>query len=95
VDKMVDYLIVPFDEDVNAVALVISKILDNKNVSNQIYERGSESVKKAFSYADKKNIAFVIFIAPDEWKENKIIIKNLKESSQNITTITDFIATFP
>ena len=47
----------------------------------------SGKMKNAYNYADRKNVKYVILVAPDEWKDKKIVVKNMKETQNKQITI--------
>ncbi len=40
------------------------------------------SISKSLDYANKKGMEKVVIVAPDEWRENKVIIKDMKSGEQ-------------
>jgi histidyl-tRNA synthetase len=56
----------------------ILKELRDKNINSEIY-LGDASLKSQLKYADKRNSPAVVLCGDNEFKENKITIKNLKK----------------
>jgi len=56
----------------------ILKELRNQDINSEIY-LGDSSLKSQLKYADKRNSPAVILCGDNEFKENKITIKNLKK----------------
>ena len=50
----------------------------------------SKNIKKLFSYADKNNFSFILLIGEKEINSNKIILKDLKNKSQQTFEISKF-----
>ena len=70
--------------------------LSDKNKA-QIYNfkynhevRVNKNIKKLFSYADKNNFSFILLIGEEEINSNKIILKDLKNKSQQTFEISKF-----
>jgi histidyl-tRNA synthetase len=67
--------------------------LRKNNIPSEIYPDISK-VKKAFEFADKKNIPFVAVIGESEIQENKISLKNMKNGEQQLLSISELIQFF-
>ena len=71
--------------------------LNNNRILKQIYNfkynhevRVNKNIKKLFSYADKNNFSFILLIGEEEINSNKIILKDLKNKSQQTFEISKF-----
>ena len=71
--------------------------LNNNRILKQIYSlrynhevRVSKNIKKLFSYADKNNFSFILLIGEEEIKNNKILLKDLKNKNQKSFEISKF-----
>ena len=71
--------------------------LINNRILKQIYNfkynhevRVNKNIKKLFSYADKNNFSFILLIGEEEINSNKIILKDLKNKSQQTFEIPKF-----
>ncbi len=71
--------------------------LINNRILKQIYNfkynhevRVNKNIKKLFSYADKNNFSFILLIGEEEINSNKIILKDLKNKSQQTFEISKF-----
>ena len=71
--------------------------LNNNIILKQIYSlkyihevRVNKNIKKLFSYADKNNFSFILLIGEEEINSNKIILKDLKNKSQQTFEISKF-----
>lgn len=85
----VDYVIVPFNESYFADACNIASKIRSKGKSVDVYIKENK-IKLAYSYADRKNADKVIFVAPTEWSNKQIVVKNLRISDKTIKqTIID------
>ena len=58
------------------------------NISCELYP-SNEKLKKQLSYANKKEIPFVVLIGPEEFKEKKFILKNMISGDQLIFPIKE------
>ena len=85
---MIDYYIIPMDTETEC--LILAQKLRNKN-KKVLIEMNKRKIKKSFDYANKENIPYVIVVGENEVKENKITIKNMKESSQEMIDIDEFV----
>jgi len=92
----IEYIVIPFDETFFCDACNIANRLREKGKVVDLYlkENTHKSMrsylKVVYSYADRKNISKVIFVAPDEWSKKQIVIKELrvpKDSPQKQITI--------
>lgn len=74
-------LISNFDEVAEKYALPLLNILRDKGISAEIYP-SSAKLKKQMTYADDKNIPFVILIGSDEMETGLLTLKNMKSGEQ-------------
>jgi histidyl-tRNA synthetase len=85
--RNVQDIVVPFDESFRGVAIeVLTKLRMTKRTADIILgmKEGNNkriNLNQAYSYADRIGASRVILIAPDEWKEKKVRVKFLKEST--------------
>lgn len=86
--EMIEYYIIPMDTETEC--LILAQKLRNKN-KKVLIEMNKRKIKKSFDYANKENIPYVIVVGENEVKENKITIKNMKESSQEMIDIDEFV----
>ena len=63
--------------------------LRDKNISCELYPEAVK-LKKQFTYAEKKEIPFIIFYGEQEIKEGKISMKNMETGEQNTLTLNEF-----
>jgi histidyl-tRNA synthetase len=74
-------LISNFDEAAEKYALPLLHILREKGISAEIYPSPAK-LKKQMTYADDKNIPFVILIGSDEMETSLLTLKNMKSGEQ-------------
>ena len=75
-------LVTIFNKDLKDKSLEIYLKLRNSNVNCEIYLDENAPFPKQLKYADKKGIPYVLIIGPNEAKENKVTVKNLKTCGQ-------------
>jgi len=75
-------LITIFDETHLADALETAKKFREQNINTEVVPTTSDKIGKQFKYADTKNIPFVIIIGPDEAKESKMTVKDMKSGKE-------------
>lgn len=86
--ELVDYYIIPMDTLLECLELAQKIRSKNKKV---LIEMNNRKIKKSFDYANKENIPYVIVLGENEVKENKITLKNMKDGSQEMIDIDEFI----
>lgn len=94
-DKMkkisnIDVYIIPMNN--NITALKIANQLRQNDIKVEI-EMNNLKLKKALSSADETQIPLVIILGENELKENKLIIKDMRNNFQITEDIDDFIDT--
>lgn len=87
-EEMVDYYIIPMNTELECLSLAQKIREKGKKV---LIEMNNRKIKKSFDCANKENIPYVIVIGEDEIKNKKITIKNMKESSQEMIDIDEFL----
>lgn len=83
-------LISNFDEAAELYALPILQQLRNQGIATELYP-SSAKLKKQMSYADGKNIPYVILIGGDEMESGLLTFKNMESGEQEKLTITEII----
>ncbi len=84
-------LISNFDSLAEKYTLPLLQQLRNAGISAEIYP-SSAKLKKQMSYADDKNIPFVILIGSEEMETGLLSLKNMKSGEQEKITIEQIIA---
>lgn len=84
-------LIAIFDEMLVSNALEVAKRLRDEDISTEVIPTTTDKIGKQFKYADSKSIPFVIIIGPDEAKERKVTIKNLKSGEEKKVNLDEAI----
>lgn len=83
-------LVANFGEDTLEAALKLVKKLRANNINTEFYPEASK-MKKQFAYCDKKQIPFMAILGEDEIAQQKITLKNMRASEQNMHTVEDAI----
>jgi histidyl-tRNA synthetase len=76
-------LITNFGEKEQLVGLKILQKLRSNFISSELYPDNSK-IKKQMSYADSRNIPFVILIGEEEIKSGKFLLKDMKSGEQSL-----------
>ncbi|KAL9653305.1 hypothetical protein ABK040_011012 [Willaertia magna] len=87
-EQRVNDYIIPFDASFRPVAAKICMILREKGRICDVYMKNPKKIGAAYEYADKIGAERAILIAPDEWKEKKVKIKNLRETDESKKEVT-------
>ena len=74
-------LISNFDREAEAYALPLLQKLRMHNIASEIYP-SSAKLKKQMSYANDKNISYVILIGADEVRSGMLTLKNMESGEQ-------------
>lgn len=92
----VDYLVIPYTNELYNDCVQIATELRNKNKSVEVYvKKGKIKLGDIYSYANKINANYVILLA-DEWKNKQIVIKDMKASipTQKTLYLDDYLNSF-
>ncbi|OGG27004.1 histidine--tRNA ligase [Candidatus Gottesmanbacteria bacterium RIFCSPLOWO2_01_FULL_39_12b] len=76
-------LVTVFSKEFLSESQKITKFLRENGVNCDLYPDPNDKLDKQLKYANKKNIPYVVIIGPDEVKNNKITIKNMKVKEQS------------
>lgn len=85
-------LITVFTPDLLENSLSIARNLRENNINTELYPNDQAKLEKQLKYADKKGIPYVVIIGPEEAKENKVVLKNLRTKEQIKTTLENLIS---
>ena len=89
-ESLVKALIIPMGDCLKEGIAMANKLRD-EGINIQVYLEESKMGKK-FNYADKLEIPYVIILGPDELKDEKITIKNMKSGEQKMFEIEEGIS---
>lgn len=71
-------------------ALPLLKKFRNLGIKSEIFPEAGK-MKKQFSYANKKEIPFMVIIGEEEMSQNKITLKNMNSGEQILLTVDEAI----
>lgn len=83
-------LFINFGKKESLYALEAISKLRNKNIAAELFPDATK-MGKQMSYANKKNIPFVVLAGETEMKDNTFTIKNMEDGSQQIVTFDELI----
>lgn len=83
-------LVTIFDNSLVKNSFNISKKLREEAINTELFLE-SKKLPKQLKYADNKDIPFVIIQGPDEVKENKVMLKDMRRGKQEMLTLNKAI----
>lgn len=75
-------LVSVFDPSLAEMSVVVAQNLRENEIIAEIFPDETTKLTKQLKYADKKGIAWLIVIGPDELKKDTVVLKNLKTGHQ-------------
>jgi histidyl-tRNA synthetase len=84
-------LIINFDEQSETAGWPLLMALRSRNIAAEIYPVPAK-LKKQMSYADKKQIPYVIFIGAEEIASGMITLKSMASGDQQLLTTEDLFS---
>jgi histidyl-tRNA synthetase len=84
-------LISNFDQEAERYALPVLQTLREAGIAAELYP-SSAKLKKQMSYADAKNIPFVILIGSDEMQSGALTLKDMHSGEQQKCTVEDIVS---
>ena len=83
----IEYVIIPFNDTFFCDACNIATRLREKGKMVDIYIKENK-IRSAYSYADRKRADKVLMIAPSEWVNKQIVVKDLRTTDPTKKQIT-------
>jgi len=83
-------LFINFGDQETAYCLPTAAKLRAAGISVEVYPDASK-MKKQMSYADAKNIPYVILAGENEMKENKLTLRNMQSGEQQLVTADELL----
>lgn len=83
-------LITYFDQNGFTYGLKVLNRLREVGISSELYPDDAK-IKKQFTYADKKQVPFVVILGDNEIAEEKVSLKDLQTGKQEVLTIDDLL----
>lgn len=84
-------LVTIFSMELGENSIKVTNELREQNINTELWLDADAKLEKQLKYADQKQIPYVIIIGPDEAKNNKITLKNLKEKTQETLSLDEAI----
>lgn len=86
--EYIDYFVIPFSKSERFLAIeVASKLRDKGNKVSILLE--DKKLKNAMASANKSGAKNVVIVAPEEAKENKVVVKDLETGKESKITIDE------
>lgn len=76
--ESVEYVVAAYNLDMMGKAMNVARRLRQAGKAVDVYPDIAKRVKKAFKYADRVGAQKIAFVAPDEWENGLVRIKNLR-----------------
>jgi histidyl-tRNA synthetase len=76
-------LVTVFSPDLLDKSIKACKLLESKNIPQELYVDENTRMEKQLKYADQKGIPYALIIGPKEAEASSVTIKNLKNGEQN------------
>lgn len=86
-----EVLVTVFDSSYYRNSLELARKLRRTNISTELFLNSDVKLDKQLKYADRKGIPYVIIIGPDEVKNKKVTVKDLKRNSQKTVAERDLL----
>lgn len=84
-------LVTVFDRELLQSSLTITFQLRNSGIGAEVYVNPEDPLDKQLKYADRKGIPYVVIVGPEEAKQGKVQLKNMKSKTQEMLTIEELI----
>jgi histidyl-tRNA synthetase len=84
-------LVTVFSPDLLSQSVKVADSLRENNIQVELYLDENTKLDKQLKYADKKGIPFAVIIGPEEAKNNKVTLKDLKSRTQELISAEELI----
>lgn len=81
--RTVDFVVAAFNQDMLANACAVAAKLREGGASVDMLQEPKKKVAKAFDYADRAGATYIAFVAPDEWSQGCVRIKDLRNNTDH------------
>ncbi len=85
-----EVLVTVFNENLRVNSMKFADTLRKNDINTEIYLE-EDKLSKQFSYANQKDIPYVVIIGPDEAEKELITIKNFKTGEENTSSAEDIL----
>jgi len=89
-EKQKQAVIIPIKKEMIAKAFEVSAVLREAKIAAEVEVMGRK-VSNALSDADRRGLAFAVLIGPEEEKEGKVILRNMKKREQKAVEIKKLV----
>ena len=79
-------MIIPVDEELRTKAVELSLELRKASISTEV-ELMKRTVSKALSDADRRGVTHVVIVGPEELREGKVVLRDMKKRKQRVVEI--------
>jgi len=79
-------VVIPVDEEYVAKAIELSSILRSAELSVEV-EVMRRAISKALSDADRRAVTYAVIVGPEELKEEKVVLRDMKKREQRVVEI--------
>ncbi|CAK0891528.1 unnamed protein product, partial [Prorocentrum cordatum] len=80
----VDYVVAAFNDSMMGKAMSVAARLRKAGKTVDLFTDAAKKVKKAFKYADRVGGRRIAFVAPDEWENGMVRIKDLRAHEETL-----------
>lgn len=84
-------LVTVFGSDLFVTSVGITRELRERGINTELFPGGDIKLEKQLKYADRKGIPMVVIAGPDEKEKNVVMVKNMKEKTQETMTVEDLV----
>lgn len=79
-------VVVSIEKESRAKAMELSSMLRNAGLAVEVEVMG-RSISKALSDADRRGVAYAVIVGPEELKERKVVLRDMKKREQRVVEI--------
>lgn len=84
-------LVTIFSEELLPKSIELLKYIKNSGINAELYDDPTVKLDKQIKYADKKGIMYAAIVGPEEARENKVTVKNLRIVDQQTISWEDML----
>lgn len=79
-------LVTIFSKEYLIQSIKVATLIRQSGINCELYPDPEKKLDKQIKYADKKGIPYVVIIGPDEIKNNRVTLKNMKAAKQEVVS---------
>ena len=79
-------VVISIEKESRAKVMELSSMLRNAGLAVEVEVMG-RSVSKALSDADRRGVAYAVIVGPEELKERKVVLRDMKKREQRVVEI--------